>query len=97
MDATRISDGKFVLMKRVKSNSGEPTISQHFSSAQRRDEKRNHCVPVFDVLHIPDSEDVLLVMPLLRLWDRPRMQTVGEMVEFFRQILEVRCAGQVSE
>jgi hypothetical protein len=40
---------------------------------------------------VPDEEDkILLVLPLLREWDEPNFETVGEGVEFFRQILEER-------
>ncbi|GBE80555.1 hypothetical protein SCP_0302700 [Sparassis crispa] len=51
--------------------------------------KRNHSDPIFEVLQDPlDDDIVLLVMPLLRLYDDPRFETVGEAVEFFRQMIE---------
>ena len=52
---------------------------------------RNHCVPVYDVLQSPQDEDiVLLVLPFLFLYDKPRFRTFGEAVECFYQLIEVR-------
>jgi serine/threonine protein kinase len=46
-------------------------------------------VPILDVLQVPDDEDrLLIVMPLLRPHGDPRFDTVGEAVEFIRQIFE---------
>lgn len=77
-------------MKRVRADSHESVLSQLFSEPTLRSDKRNRCVPILDVLSLPDCADVLLVMPFLRFWDDPRLQTIGEVVEFFRQMLEVR-------
>jgi hypothetical protein len=50
----------------------------------------NHCVPVYDVLPVPDEEDrVIIVMPLLQEYLRPPFRTIGEAVECFRQLFEV--------
>ena len=50
----------------------------------------NHCVPVYDVLPVPDEEDmVIIVMPLLQDYLRPPFGTIGEAVECFRQLFEV--------
>jgi hypothetical protein len=50
----------------------------------------NHCVPIYDVLRLPDDDDkVILVMPLLRSWCEPEFETVGEGIHFFRQLFEV--------
>jgi len=46
-------------------------------------------VPIYEVLEVPgDSDAKVLVMPLLRAFDDPRLETVGEAVEFFRQVFE---------
>lgn len=51
---------------------------------------QNHCAPVSEILRVPDDYGfVLLVMPLLRKFDDPRFETMGEAVEFIRQIFEV--------
>ena len=36
-----------------------------------------------------DTDTQLMVMPLLRVYDDPRMDTVGEAIAFFRQAFEV--------
>jgi hypothetical protein len=69
----------------------EAEISAFVSSKDLASDPRNHCVPLYEVLTVPDEEDkILLVFPLLRDWDKPKFETVGEGVEFFRQIFEVR-------
>ena len=61
-----------------------------FNSEPLRSHPKNHCVPVLGVLDIPDVEGmVILVMPLLCTFDRLRFDTVGEVVEFFQQLLNV--------
>src|SRR5712664_2669344 len=92
-DATRISDGAHVLLKVVRPSlhPHEAEISAFVSSKDLVSDPRNHCVPLYEVLTVPDEEDnILLVLPLLREWDKPNFETVGEGVEFFRQIIEVR-------
>lgn len=52
----------------------------------------NHCVPVYEVFSLsqdPDYPSLLFVMPFLVHWETPEFDTVGEAVEFFRQLLEV--------
>ena len=78
MDATRISDGKLVLMKYVKSESLEAKIATLLSSEELREDPRNHCVPVLDVLTDPQDPTMsFLVMPFLRYIDDPEFDTVG--------------------
>jgi len=92
MDATRLQDGKFVMLKLIKKSVHpyEAEIGTFFSSEPLAANPRNHCVPILEVLQIPDDEDELfLVMPLLREHDDPRFDTIGEVVEFFRQIVVV--------
>ena len=51
---------------------------------------RNHCVAVHDVLQSPLDEDIaFIVLPFLRLYDKPRFRTFGEAVDCFRQLIEV--------
>ena len=95
MDATRISDGEIVMMKRiiVTEHSNEVGIAKFFSSEPISSDPKNHCVPLLDVLEVPDYEGVvLLVMPILRPFNSPKIWTYGEAVEFFRQVFEV-CSG----
>lgn len=69
----------------------ELEIGQYFSQEPLLSHPKNHCVPVFDVLDIPNSDnESILVMPLLREYDNPRLKSVGEAVDYFRQIFEVK-------
>jgi len=92
MDATRLQDGKRVMLKKVLSEEGphELQISRMFSSEEVATDPRNHCVPLLDVIMLParSGSQQLMVFPLLRSYDRPRIQTFGEFVSFFTQICE---------
>lgn len=93
MDATRISDNSLVILKRVnhKIHPHEAEIGLHFSTEPLASHPKNHCIPIYEILHVPDREDeIIIVMPLLRVFDNPRMKSVGEAMEFFRQVFEVR-------
>ncbi|TDL15666.1 hypothetical protein BD410DRAFT_796205 [Rickenella mellea] len=91
MDATRISDGAMVALKTVEANVHpyEIEIAKFLSSEPLRSDPRNHCVPVYDVIRVPDTADTfLLVMPFLRRYDSPKFDTIGECIDFFTQIFE---------
>jgi hypothetical protein len=94
-DAVRSSDGKFVCIKGVRSKNHryEEAIATYLSPdpSGTSENLENHCVPILDVLKRPgEDEDVFLVMPLLRPWDNPEFETIGEAVEFIRQLFEAR-------
>ncbi|GBE80560.1 hypothetical protein SCP_0302750 [Sparassis crispa] len=91
LDAVRQSDGAAVVLKKTKKSTHphEAEIAQFLSSPPLTSDPRNHCVSIYETLQDPTEEDVvLLVMPLLRLYDEPRFETVGEAVEFFWQMIE---------
>ncbi|KAJ7160169.1 hypothetical protein C8R46DRAFT_1107210 [Mycena filopes] len=93
MDAERISDGQKVMLKCVsnKAHPDEVKIAQLFSSPPHAGNPRNHCVPILDVLQDPDDDDKrVLVMPFLLPFHRPGpvFDTVGEVIDCFRQIFE---------
>jgi hypothetical protein len=51
----------------------------------------NHCAPLLDVIDLQRPEpQKLMVFPLLRPFNQPKIQTFGEFVEFFTQICQVR-------
>ena len=91
MDATRLRDGKQVMLKKVYPDEGphEVIITQLFSSRQFIRDPCNHCVPLLDILEMPQNGQKLLVMPFLRPFNNPSFQTFGEFVAFFTQICEV--------
>ena len=92
LDATRIADGQFVYLKCVSKSVHpyEADIGLFFSSDEMISDPRNHSVPLYDILQVPDDEDkIILVMPFLRTFYDPPFDTVGEAVEFLQQVLEV--------
>ncbi|KAJ3490970.1 hypothetical protein NLI96_g1017 [Meripilus lineatus] len=91
MDAKSMSTGDIVMLKKVSlaHHPYEIGIHQYFSAEPIASHPRNHCVPLLNVLEVPGEPDtVLLVMPLLRSFDDPKFQTIGELIECLRQIFE---------
>ena len=98
LDATRISDGRQVLLKLIPDDSEhdyEREMLVHLSSPHLRSDPRNRTVELLDVVKLPNSGQIALVMPLLRWFNNPRFQTVGEAVDFFSQIFEV-CGQRIT-
>ena len=92
MDAVRTKDGTIVVLKRIfkSEHPFEGEIGRFLSTPPLTSDPRNHCCPILDVLDDPQDSDVqLIVMPLLREYDDPKLATVGEAAELFRQIFEV--------
>ncbi len=94
MDATRISDGKPVMLKRllVKEGPHELQINKLFSAEPLASDPRNHCAPLLDVIELPNDPPIM-VHSLLRSFYDPKFQTFGEFVTFFAQICEVSCVS----
>jgi hypothetical protein len=91
LDATRISDGEFVVLKAVRRNDHpfEVEVARYLTSEPLRSDPMNHSVPILDVLAIPDARRDIIVMPLLRPYSDPPFETLGEVVECVRQLFEV--------
>lgn len=91
MDATRILDGRRVLLKKVTQDELEIAVFFKYSHDAITKDPRNHCIPIFDVIEVPNEEDhAIIVTPFLRPFYTPRFETHGELLEFFRQIYEAR-------
>ncbi|RPD53215.1 hypothetical protein L226DRAFT_503286 [Lentinus tigrinus ALCF2SS1-7] len=91
MDAVMTKDGTIVVIKRIQKSVHplEGEIGRFLSSPPLNSDPRNHCCPILDVLDDPEDADVqLIVMPLLREYDDPKLTTVGEAMELFRQLFE---------
>ena len=90
MDATRISDGRPVMLKRLLDEEGpyELQINKLFSIEPLSSDPRNRCVKLLDVIELPNDPPVM-VHPLLRPFYDPPLQTFGEFVTFYEQICEV--------
>jgi hypothetical protein len=86
MDATCISDGATVGLKMIfKSlHPDEAEIRKYLSNEPLASESGNHCIPLFEILEVPDNEDMLLLVTLLRPNDGPRFEMTGEAVEYSR-------------
>jgi hypothetical protein len=92
MDAVRDSDQKHVILKQsMPSNHPfEVEIGKYLSSGELLEDRGNHSVPIYDVLEPPGEADLnLIVMPLLRPFENPPFETVGEAVDFFGQVFQV--------
>lgn len=92
VDAFQTAKGRPVMLKKVDKTKSffELEISRFLSSEPRASDSRNHCVPILDVLGIPDNEDVaVLVMPPLHRYNDPKHRSIDEAFEFFRQLFEV--------
>ncbi|KAF8490412.1 hypothetical protein JB92DRAFT_3085197 [Gautieria morchelliformis] len=92
LDATRTSDGKLVMLKSTlrSVHPFESEMGRYLCNKALASDPSNHCIPILDVLVVPDYEDLdIIVMPLLLCFDdHPSFKTVGESVEFFRQVFE---------
>ncbi len=91
MDATRISDGRPVMMKRLLEEEGpyELQINRLFSTVPLSSDPRNRCAQLLDVIELP-NEPPIMVHSFLRPYHDPPIRTFGEFVTFFAQICEVR-------
>jgi hypothetical protein len=90
MDATQVSDGAPVMMKRLLAKEGpyELQINRIFSSDPLASDPRNHCTRLLEVIELPNDLPIM-VHALLRPFNKPRFQTFGEFIAFFGQISEV--------
>ncbi|RDX54873.1 hypothetical protein OH76DRAFT_1478388 [Lentinus brumalis] len=91
MDATRISDGRIVIVKKVEKSytPWEEDVIRFLSTEPLASDPRNHSIPVYDVLQSPlDDNITFLVMPYLTRIHKHKYATVGEALECFRQLFE---------
>jgi hypothetical protein len=62
---------------------------QYLSTEPLSLDPRNHCAQLLEVLDLPDDDEQVLVMPLLRPFNSPTFDTFGEAIDCFRQLFEV--------
>ena len=95
MDAVRICDNQPVMLKMValpgQPDSHELSVIHYLSLPDVSQDPQNRCVPIYDILYnIPDDpQNAIVVMPLLRQFDSPRFDTVGEILGFLQEIFKV--------
>lgn len=85
-----MSDGKPVAIMNLPKDSEEGFIYQHLVDVERQGGVDRHISPLLDTFldeREPDLE--FFVMPLLRRCDSPPFETALEVVDFFKQMLEV--------
>ena len=93
MDATRVRDNLQVMLKALRpaEEPHELRINKFFSRPELRAIPSNHCAPLLEVIELQRPEpQTIMVFPLLRPFNEPQMQTVGEFLAFFTQICQVR-------
>ncbi len=84
------------MIKKVVRDSQEVRIATYFSSAALRDDPRNHCVPVLDVLDdLEDPSLSFMIMPFLRRIHDVEFDTVGSIFDCVGQLLEVSSFDQL--
>ncbi|KAJ7177785.1 hypothetical protein C8R46DRAFT_1074931 [Mycena filopes] len=91
MDAERVSDGKHIILKSVsnKTHPFEVELGMLFSCPPLSEDPRNHCIPILEVLQDPEDNDKqIIVMPRLMRFYHPIFDTVGEVIDCFRQVFE---------
>lgn len=87
-----------MLLKHVKDSvhPHEIGIGLDFSSESLASHPKNHHVPIYEILDVPDDDSkIIIVMPLLRKFKNSRIKSVGEAAEFFRRVFEVNTHGIV--
>lgn len=91
MDVVRIRDGKPFMLKRIPKFPGnEKEIAVYLLSPPLSEDTRNNCLPIEDVINAPGDDNFeIIVMRLLRPFNSPRFDTVGECMDFFCQAFKV--------
>ncbi len=92
MDAKDTSTGQIVAVKIImqENDPNELEIAAFLTSEEKSSDRRNHCFPILRILPVPNEEGhAIIVMPYLRPWYDPKFKTIGEGVQFFREMLEV--------
>lgn len=101
LDATRISDGAQVYLKRLFSQGAGEAAEAGFNELhileflQNEPLKAVPCVPLLDRFPFVDGDSNFvgynfIVMPLLRDWKCPQSYLSFEALDFVKQMLEVR-------
>ncbi|KZV96340.1 kinase-like protein [Exidia glandulosa HHB12029] len=91
MDAVRSLDGMRVVIKCVSTQDDtchEANIMRILSKRDTAKDMRNHCVPLLDRKEYPGSHSTFLILPWLLPLHVVPFETVGEVVDLVRQVLE---------
>ncbi|KAK7692240.1 hypothetical protein QCA50_003865 [Cerrena zonata] len=90
IDATRLSDGETVILKRFSraKNGLEKDITMFLATEPAKSHPKNYSTPIYEVFDVPGEDFSIFVMPVLDHFYKPRFETVGEVLECFRQVFE---------
>lgn len=94
LDATVEGENrKDVFIKRIDltTHPNEVKIASRLGSPEGCKDEWNHCVPVLGIF--PDDHDPkyqYIIMPVLRPFNDPSFASLGEVIDFVNQTLEVR-------
>jgi hypothetical protein len=80
LDATRVSDGRFVVLKAINKTRypNEAALGQFFATEPRASDPRNHIVSVYEVLECPsDAEKSIIVRRVLLTYTPPLHHHTG--------------------
>ncbi|EKM49909.1 uncharacterized protein PHACADRAFT_154561 [Phanerochaete carnosa HHB-10118-sp] len=98
MDATRISDGKLVMIKAGPTKAEEFKMILRLSTPELRADPRNPCVPMLDhFVDIHDDQISYIVTPFFRRFDDPPFQTFQEILDCIDALLNVCSADCARE
>ncbi|KAK0470528.1 hypothetical protein IW261DRAFT_1597831 [Armillaria novae-zelandiae] len=96
MDAIHAFDGRRLTLKGI-SKSKHPheiPIGRFLTSGTLAVDPKNDYAPIYEVLQLPLDDDIeIIVMPQLHLFDSPASDSVGELLERFREIFELHRKG----
>lgn len=87
-----MSDGKCVYIKCIQSDKeNEAEIQRYLTTEDKLRNPFNHCVPCLDYFRDDnDKTRYYLITPILLPFDAVPFETVDEVLDFMRQMLEVR-------
>ncbi|KAF7291466.1 Protein kinase domain-containing protein [Mycena kentingensis (nom. inval.)] len=88
VDAIRVKDDVQVVLRRTWTGNQELSVLRSLSSDEARKSPDNRTVPLLDVISLPDDEEVLIVMPLLRQFHSPVFRDMGEICEAIIQFIQ---------
>ncbi|KIY47206.1 hypothetical protein FISHEDRAFT_45771 [Fistulina hepatica ATCC 64428] len=89
LDARRMSDNMPVMLKVLDGplQYGDLGLLKLLSSPEMKDDPRNHCVSLLDILFLSQNI-IIIVLPVLKDWDSPPFEKVGQVLDFVLQIAE---------
>ncbi|KAJ7683263.1 hypothetical protein B0H14DRAFT_922600 [Mycena olivaceomarginata] len=93
IDAVRVSDNANVILKRINKTHHPHEVDIANFLTGLGPSPGNHFVPILGKTN--ENNIMIIVMPLLRRYGSPRFDTIGEAVEFFRRIFELKQGSAV--